>query len=344
MITRAQKARLGFFVLVSVLALIAGLAAVLGRALWEKRDFYYAKYTESVSGLEVGAQVKYNGVRVGRVEKILIDPEDITKTMVRFSLDGGTPVKADARVVMNMFGITGLKFLEIRGGTNEAETLKPGSEVKSGTSMVDDLTVRAESLSKKIEIVINNLVELTGDSNRQRLANLLDSVNHLAGRMDRLASKNEKGIRDAIRGAGTAAQSLVELLQAAKKTVDEAKGGMKRITDAAVELLNPKRLDTVVQDVGATLKDARITMDEAKARMGEKGLKMSVARLNKFLDKASKFVAKAQLTLNQTREGIYAAVQNLVEASENFRDFSRLIKENPALLLGGSHREERRLP
>jgi len=344
MITRAQKARLGLFVTVALLGLSAGLIAVLGHAVWEKRDVYIVRYTESVSGLEVGAQVKYNGVRVGRVEKLSIDPEDVSRTVVEFTLHPGTPVKEDAKVVMNMFGITGLKFLEIRGGTNQARSLPPGSEVQAGTSIVDDLTVRAEALSRKIEIAVNNIIELTGETNRQRVSQLLESLDSLAVRVDGVTARSEKDIQTTIREAGRAAQHLTETLQNAKRAVEEARGAIKNVSQAAVEAMDREKVDAVLDDARLTLGDARSTMGEAKARLGEKGLAQSIKKLDRFLERASKFIDSAEVTLSQTREGIYEAVQNLAESSENLRDFSRIIREDPSLLLGGSRREERRLP
>ena len=188
---------------------------------------------------------------------------------------------------------------------------------------MDDLTVRAEALSKKVEVVINNLAELTGETNRQRLVNLLESLDKLAKRVERIAAQNEREIRNAVRGAGTAAQALVELMQAARAAVEDARGSVRKVSDAAIDLLSPKRVEDVAADVKATLKDTRSTLAEAKAKLGEKGIGATIARLDRFIKKAAGFIAKAQLTLNQTREGIYAAVQNLVEASENFKDFSR---------------------
>ena len=76
------------------------------------------------------------------------------------------------------------------------------------------------------------------------------------------------------------------------------------------------------------------------------GFAISAVIVNRYHGekRATRFIESAEMTLAHTREGIFIAVQNLAESSENLRDFSRIIREDPSLLLGGSRREERRLP
>ena len=121
-IARAQRARLGLFLLTSGSILIIVLAIVTGTKLFEKRDLYFVRYQDvSVSGLEKGAQVKYHGVRVGRVEDIYIDPDQIETVIVTLALDHNTPIKSDVKAVASSLSLTGIKIIEITGGTSEAE-------------------------------------------------------------------------------------------------------------------------------------------------------------------------------------------------------------------------------
>ena len=102
MITRAQKVRLGVFLTVSSTLLIGTLAVLAGLRLAEERDTYTIRYHMSLSGLEAGSPVKFNGVRVGRVDSIRIDREDPATVVVAVSLDAGTPVKKDTRAIVNL--------------------------------------------------------------------------------------------------------------------------------------------------------------------------------------------------------------------------------------------------
>lgn len=75
MTTRSQKVRLGVFVVVSSAIVIAVFITLAGIKLMEESDMYKVQFDETVSGLEIGAQVKYNGVRVGQVASITINPK-----------------------------------------------------------------------------------------------------------------------------------------------------------------------------------------------------------------------------------------------------------------------------
>src|SRR5690554_1014810 len=85
--TKAQKIRLGIFVLISASLLIFLVVWFTARQLLEKSDTYYVAFSGvSVSGMEVGSQVKYLGIRVGTIADIAIHPEDVTSILVTLAL------------------------------------------------------------------------------------------------------------------------------------------------------------------------------------------------------------------------------------------------------------------
>lgn len=180
MVSQATKIRLGIFIAIGSLLIILFAAVVAGSRLVEKRDIYYIEYENfSVSGLQVGGIVNYQGIRVGRVDDIRISPKDITKIIVKLSVDRGTPIKEDTEAVLMLTGITGIKAVEIRGGSNAAKLLKPGSYIKAGTTMLDDLSVRALSIIEKVDMIAANINELTDKDNQENLAKILSETSLL---------------------------------------------------------------------------------------------------------------------------------------------------------------------
>lgn len=174
MISKATKIRLGIFIAIGSLLILVFAAAVAGSQLVQKRDLYYIVFENySVSGLQVGGPVNYQGIKVGRVETIKIDPKNVAKIILTISVEAGTPIKADTEAVLALIGITGLKAVEIRGGTNEAVLLKPRSYIKTGVSMMDDISERAMSIAEKIDMVAANISEMTSEENRRNIAAIL---------------------------------------------------------------------------------------------------------------------------------------------------------------------------
>lgn len=180
MVSKALKIRLGIFIAIGSLLIIVFAAVVAGSRLVEKRDIYYIQFENfSVTGLQVGGIVNYQGIRVGRVDDIRISPKDVTKIIVKISVDRGTPIKEDTEAVLMLTGITGIKAVEIRGGTNATRLVKPGSYIKAGTTMLDDISVKALSIIEKVDMIAANISELTDKENRENLARILSETSLL---------------------------------------------------------------------------------------------------------------------------------------------------------------------
>lgn len=180
MVSKAVKIRLGVFLALGGLMLAVFFILVAGKTLMQRRDEYFIKFENySVSGLQVGGTVNYQGIPVGRVEQIKIDPQDVSKIIIKISVDAGTPIKEDAQAVLTLVGITGVKAVEIRGGTNQANSLKPGSYIRAGSSTFDDLSGRAVSIADKIDAIASNIDNLTDAENRANIANILKQTSLL---------------------------------------------------------------------------------------------------------------------------------------------------------------------
>lgn len=337
MITRSQRIRLGIFVVVTLAILLTLLVMVVGSSLWADRDTYYVGYKISVSGLEVGAPVKYNGVRVGRVERIQIDPDEVSRTVVTISLESDTPVKENAKAVLNVQGITGLKFIELVGGTSDAPTLAPGSNIAAGRSVVDKLTGQAENISVKAEMLVNQLLALTGDSNRALVTDVLDRTGSLMNTLDRVVGDNADDVTELLQSLARASNKLTAALDEIRATAQEARQAVAGIRRAAVEVLDGKR-------VAAVLDQAHGALGDIRARVGKQEMGKVVDILRKLLSRTDSMIERVDLILMRSREDIHVSLRYLAEAAENFRDFSRLIREDPSRLLRQQERRERILP
>jgi len=304
-ITRAQRARLGLFLLISGSILIIVIAVVTGTKLFEKRDLYHVRYEDvSVSGLEKGAQVKYHGVRVGRVENIYIDPEQIETVIVTLALDHKTPIKADVKAVASSLSLTGIKIIEIIGGSSKAELLEPGSEIMAGESSMQMITGKAEAVSEKLELVLNNLANLTGGENQEKLIGLIDNTSLVLYDVHLMLDDNRDNVANMIVNLETASEELLDL--------------------AGSESLR------------RTLANLDTTSTEIKtAELGK-----AIADLRVVLDQARSTFSHVDLTLIKGRHDLLTSLEILRESLDSFNEFSRLISEDPSLLLRGTRVDE----
>lgn len=308
-VTRAQRARLGIFLLTTGGVLLLLLAVVTGNRLLEVRDTYFIRYRDvSVSGLDIGSQVKYHGVRVGRVEKIFVDPKQVETVVVEISLDQGTPVKADVKAVTSALSLTGIKIIELTGGTSSASTLDPGAEIPTGISTFESITGKAEAVSEKLELVLNNLVELTGGSNQQKLMATVDNTTKILEDVHGILSDNRDNIALTIQNLQIASSEIRDIV--------ESPGLQRTIAN----------LDTTTSQIRA-------------AKIDE-----SILALRSALNRADETFNHLDLTLIKGRHDILTSLETLRESLDSFNEFARAISEDPSLILRGSKSAEEEGP
>lgn len=305
MVSKAQKFRLGIFIAFSSVLLIVFLVVVAGNKLLEKRDVYYIHYEDtSVIGLQVGGQVKYHGISVGRVDDIKIDKEDIKMVVVTISVKEGTPIKEDVLATLAPVGITGLKQIELSGGTNEAKLLEPESNILPGESILESITGKAELIAEKLEIVLNNVAELTNWENQERIANIISNV-------DILIETNRDPISNVITNLDSTTYYLAEFTESANEA-------MKRFN----ALLQSEEIDNILVNT------EKVTSDIAKADLAQ-----LINDLNKAINQANDAFLHIDLTILKSRQDILQTLEMLKETVDYLNEFSRQISENPSILL-----------
>ncbi len=147
-------ALVGGFVLVLgavLIAIVLWLAS--GGAFQKKYDLFLAIMEESVSGLNLNAPVKYNGVEVGKVRIIRLDPANPELVQLIFAIERGTPIKVDTFAVLKTQGLTGIAYVELGGGARDAAPL-----VATVEGQIPQIATKP-SLSARLENVLSTALE-----------------------------------------------------------------------------------------------------------------------------------------------------------------------------------------
>lgn len=242
-VSKAEKARLGVFLLASGAVLAAVVFILVGKKLLTRKVEYFTRISESVSGAELGSPVKRNGVEVGNIIAIYTDSSDINKAIVRFEVNKDAPIKTDMTATLGSFGITGLKYIELTGGSYDSPDVEPGGEVRSQLSTLGRITLRADSIATKVDRLLGNIVSITESQNRQSIDRLIQSSAALSASLDTLVmdvSRIKPGKRmDAILGEMEAvAKDLKTKVRKAEveQTVREYRKAAEGITGVAQKL------------------------------------------------------------------------------------------------------------
>lgn len=177
-------------------ALIAGLfTLILGfsvvAALWwfggksEDTKSYFVVTTKNVTGLNAQAQVRYRGVRVGRVEQIDLDPLDIRNTLIQIRIRANIPVTEGTVARLGFQGVTGIAHVQLEDtGENPAVRNAVGDSfprIPMRDSFVQELSeTGAETLRNARDLVVA-LNQVLSQDNRQAIARTLTNLETASG-------------------------------------------------------------------------------------------------------------------------------------------------------------------
>jgi len=269
--TRAEKARLGVFVVVLSAAAVGLVLFLVGGRLLVRTDAYYTRMEESVTGLGPGSTVKQNGVDVGEVTAIAADSADIRRAVVRFTVKRGTPMKRDMTAVLGSYGITGLKYLDLTGGSYSAADVPRGGEVPSGLSMLGRLALRADSIAWKVDRLLGNVIAITEMDNRENLNRMMTASAGLAEALDSMA-RDIQGVRPGKR--------IAALLDQADGTMRTARTKIEK-SDVDGMIREYRKAAVDIQKVAATL-DVTVRRTQEDLAVSMSNLRESLKNMQSF--------------------------------------------------------------
>jgi phospholipid/cholesterol/gamma-HCH transport system substrate-binding protein len=193
----------GAFVLFLGAMLIVGtLWLASGGAFEKKYDLYLAIEDESVAGLNLNAPVKYNGVDVGKVRKIWLDPSNPQRVRLLFAIERGTPIKEDTLAVLKTQGLTGIAYVELSGGARDAPPLRTlaGNDypvIRTRPSLSARLENVLTSVLAKLDSTSNSINALLSEENRTAFKSALADIASVAHTIALRKATIDAGIVDA---------------------------------------------------------------------------------------------------------------------------------------------------
>jgi len=313
--TKAERIRLGIFVMLMSFLVLGTAAFLIGKKITEKYTPYKTRFTESVDGLNPGAKVKLNGIVVGQVTGLEVDKEDLNAVIVNFEVSSETPIKTT--MTANLIGgisLTGLKSIELSGGSPSDPDAKKGAFIQSSVSGLKQITGQAELIAEKIEGILNNLLNLTNDYNQKRFTNIATNLDNITSRLDTVWIKNANDINDVPKYAK-------QFLENSNAVAEESKVAAHKITIAVA------KLDTLLSHTDKKVQNLQI--------------EAAVKSINDAAKSAELLAKRGDQLIYRNQEDLSVVVRYLKEAVENLNDVSRQVRENPSLLIRGEEKRQR---
>ncbi len=250
--TRGHYVLIGAFVLgIAALALLAVLW--LGKhSLDREFDYYEVYFQEAVTGLAKGSPVQYNGIQIGEVQSLRLSRVNPGRVIAHIRVRGGSPIKTDTQAKLGYLGVTGVAFIQLSGGTVEADRLKPrpGRQFAVIRAQASDLAKLFES-GADIVVTVNEVLQrvstILSDENAERLSSAIEGLNRFTSAVAAEGDAIGVLLRDGARSATELAQTLAEVretVQTLQGTIADARGlidseardALASISNAAQEL------------------------------------------------------------------------------------------------------------
>jgi phospholipid/cholesterol/gamma-HCH transport system substrate-binding protein len=238
-------------------ATVIGVVLIMLFAMWIstgtfRRGFntYDVVFDDPVRGLTEGGEVRFNGIKVGEVDSLRIDPDNTNRVIARVRVSADVPVRTDSEARLEPIGLTGVTLIQLSPGRSDTQLLRPSfagppPRIRGRGSQIDVLVERSEDIALRASEAMAAVRDLLTDENIARVTATLDNLetvsNQLADRRGVINSSGEAAreiatlARQMQRDLAQLDQVVANLNQATARASGET---LPEVTQAAEEIRN----------------------------------------------------------------------------------------------------------
>ncbi len=277
----------------------------------KKYGLYMAILDESVAGLNINAPVKYNGVDVGKVKSIQLDPNNPELVQLILAIERGTPIKVDTVAVLKTQGLTGIAYVELDGGAKNAAPLVASADekypvIRTKPSLSTRLENILTSVLAKLDNTSSNIDSLLSNENRESFKNALANIATVSKTIAARNAEIDAGIVSATRAANN--------------------------TERVTQKLNPMidKLEPVIDQLSVTI--AQINRSAIAIEKAGNGAEIASSSVSKTVESVG---ANIEHHTDETLPEIQRLLAELNELSASLKRLSEQTERDPASLLRG---------
>ena len=308
--TKANTALIGAFTLV-VLALGFVFVYWLARGASETADAHLTViFEDPVTGLSVGSQVVFNGIKIGDVKTLDLDANNPRVVIADLSMQPHPAVKADTTVTLGFQGLTGVGYVEMAGGSPDLPPIweaQPDPTIIATRSNIQDLLAGARTILARADETLQKLEQTVSDNSDDISLAILDLRKFTSA-----LAENSEGIGGLVSNVSSAATSIAD----STKRLE----GIVQKSEALIAAVDP-------EEVKQTIANIRTTSDSIAAQSG---------RFGAIMDRAEAVAADAQAFsqnlpgLGDKANALVAAVdpEKLNRTLDNLDRFATTLGEN----------------
>lgn len=172
-------------------ALLLGAAVVLA-IFWlsggrEDTHEFVVVTKQNIGGLNPQAQVRYRGIRVGKVSEIRLDPDDYSNILITIAIADDVPLTTGTVAKLTYQGVTGLAHILLLETGKDNQPLKPNDDdpprITMIPSLLEELGETGMATLRQARQLMASANEMINDENRRHLTATLKNLEAASANM-----------------------------------------------------------------------------------------------------------------------------------------------------------------
>lgn len=218
-------------------ATVIGVVLIMLFAMWMasgdfRRGFneFDVVFDDPVRGLTEGGEVRFNGIKVGEVDDLRIDPDNTNRVIARIRVSADVPVKTDTEAQLEPIGLTGVTLIQLSAGSPTADLLRPSfggppPRIQGRGSQIDILVARGEDIAMRASEAMAAVRDLLTEENIARVTRIIGNLESVSAEL--------AGNDSVVRSSADAAREIANLARQMQSDLSELDDAIREINVAA---------------------------------------------------------------------------------------------------------------
>ena len=331
MAKRMDEVKVGVIVIGVGLILIVTVFMMMNQNPFQSPSDQYRINLNYAGGLEKSNIVRFGGIKRGKVAAVQLTPDGPAAIEIIVSLKKGTPVRADSVARLASLNPLSENYIEISPGSSSSPLLKPGQTIKS------EETPEFTALLRRISALSDDAGKLIADLDRD-VNQITKGADAVLGNLNEVTGpRNRKAITATLEGAHTMVTNANDMITRTSPRIEAVAKNLQETTEKLPALT--QRFDEVSARAKSLLENIDGTVTENRPQV-----KKDLEALGSTLAEARKVMAEISALLEANRSDIDSMIENFRRSSENLRELTDTIKQQPYSLIRVKAKPERQVP
>jgi len=247
-----------------------------------------------VDGLVEGNPVRYAGVEVGRVTRVLVNSKGV---IVNIQLKPGVTIPEGSQFTITSMGLLGEKFIEIIPNPLATRDLEDGERVEGiDPQRLEDLFASAERLVKDMQKLVNNVNDVVGsEESKNALKKTILNLQAITGNLEvftaslqRMAVHSEQDVVSMVQNLHGVSERLLSVSDQADLFMRQFAADGKTGQELRDSVASLQRTAQAVEKMATTLEK------EVTDPQTIQSLKETLQNVRQASDKANRLLGRAQ--------------------------------------------------